>query len=246
LCSGVRGSRLRSVLVIGQVAVSLVLIIVASTLVRNGSLVKTTDIGFDTHALVSIRPTGASAGPNLVARAYDALVSNALTAQVAVTSTNPLIGEIPLSPVRRPQGGMVVPVLMDASPGYSRLAALSPAPRLQPDEARTETKVAGVSAAAARALCQGGSARQEHRFVDAAGVKSPDVMTRDQLVATTDSAERRRRRQAIGVTYRHNDSSCRSARLVATVDPASGALIPFLGARRASGQSPRSRRTYPS
>ena len=54
LASGARGSRLRNALVISQVAVSLVLIIVAATIVRNGSTVRSTDVGFDTHALVSI------------------------------------------------------------------------------------------------------------------------------------------------------------------------------------------------
>jgi putative ABC transport system permease protein len=56
LTSGARGSRLRHVLVISQVTVSLVLIIVAATLVRNGSVLNRTDLGFDTHALASIRP----------------------------------------------------------------------------------------------------------------------------------------------------------------------------------------------
>ena len=58
-------------LVIGQVAVSLVLIVVAATLVRNGSALQSTDIGFDTHAIVSIRQQ--SQGPSLITRAHVAL-----------------------------------------------------------------------------------------------------------------------------------------------------------------------------
>ena len=203
LSSGVRGSRLRSVLVIGQVAVSLVLIIVASTLVRNGFVVKTTDIGFDTHALVSIRPTGASAGPNLVARAYDALVSNALTAQVAVTNTNPLIGEIPLSPVRRPQGGMVVPVsYMYVSPDYFATLQL-PITRgrgFNLNEARTEAKVVVISAAAARALWPGEDPLGKSIRLWMQPEERPDVMTRDQLVATTDIGQKGDDVVVIGVT----------------------------------------------
>ncbi len=75
LSSGVRASRLRNVLVVSQVAVSLVLIIVATTLVRNGSVLKHTDIGFDTHTMVSIRPNGQSTTLNVLQRAYDALAA---------------------------------------------------------------------------------------------------------------------------------------------------------------------------
>ena len=57
LSTGVRGARLRNALVISQVAVSLILIIVAATLVRNGSALEQTEAGFDTRA-PRVRPAG--------------------------------------------------------------------------------------------------------------------------------------------------------------------------------------------
>ena len=53
--SGVGGSRLRSLLVVGQVTVSLVLIVIATTLARNSSALERTDPGFPTASLVSIK-----------------------------------------------------------------------------------------------------------------------------------------------------------------------------------------------
>ena len=61
--SGVSGSRLRSVLVVGQVTVSLLLIVIATTLARNSAALETTDPGFPTASLVSIKPR--SSGPRL-------------------------------------------------------------------------------------------------------------------------------------------------------------------------------------
>ena len=105
LSTGVRGARLRNALVISQVAVSLILIIVAATLVRNGSALEQTEAGFDTERLVSVRPAG-----RLLQSTYQTLATSPHVAQVAVTSRNPLLGELFKSPVRNPQGNGILPV----------------------------------------------------------------------------------------------------------------------------------------
>jgi len=188
LSSGVRGSRLRNALVISQVAVSVVLIIVAATLVRNGSGVRETDVGFDTHTLVSITPRGATAKPEAFTRAYDVLASSSHVAQVAVTSHNPLTGELPISPIRMPRGRTMVPVsYMYVSPEYFSTLQI-PIDRgriFHPDEARTESKVAIVSAAAARALWPDADPLGKTVRVWMPPEERPDVITHDRLIAAT-------------------------------------------------------------
>ena len=188
LRSGVHGSRLRNALVISQVAVSLVLIIVAATLVRNGSAARDTDVGFATHTLVSITPRGALAKPDGFTRAYDALASSPHLAQVAATSHNPLTGELPISPIRMPQGRSMVPVsYMYVSPEYfSTLQIPLDRGRLfAADEARRESKVAIVSAAAARVLWPDADPIGQTVRVWMAPEERPDVVTHDRLVSTT-------------------------------------------------------------
>jgi hypothetical protein len=114
LSSGVRGARLRNALVISQVAVSLILIIVAATLVRNGSALEHTEAGFDTGRLVSVPPAR-----RLLHPAYQALATSPHVEQVVVTSRNPLLGELFKSPARNPQGNGILPVsYMFVSPDY--------------------------------------------------------------------------------------------------------------------------------
>jgi len=188
LLSGARGSRLRSVLVVSQVTVSLVLIIAAATLVRNGSVLKRTDIGFDTHTLASIRPTGSGTTPDIVTRAYETVGASAGAAQVSVTSSNPLTGEVPRSPVRRPQGGQMVAVsYMYVSPDYfsTLQIPIGLGRNFGPDEARTEAKVAVISAAAAQALWPGADPLGRTIRLWMPPEDRPDVMTHDRLVATT-------------------------------------------------------------
>jgi putative ABC transport system permease protein len=188
LTSGARGSRLRNVLVISQVTVSLVLIIAAATLVKNGSVLKRTDVGFDTHTLASIRPTGSGTTPNVVTRAYETVGASAFAAQVSVTSSNPLTGEIPMSPVRRPQGGNMIPVTyMYVSPTYfsTLQIPIGIGRNFAPDEARTEAKVAVISAAAAQALWPGADPLGRTIRLWMPPEDRPDVMTHDRLLSTT-------------------------------------------------------------
>ena len=184
--SGVRASWLRNVLVISQVAVSLVLIIVATTLVRNGSALKATNIGFDTHGIVSIKQQ--SQGENLIPRAYDALASDPRIAQVSVTSHNPLTGEVPKMPLRKPEAGTLVATsYMFVSPEYFSTVQV-PIVRgrgFEPDEARTEARVVIISAAAARALWPGADPLGKAIRVWIVPDERPDVMTRDRLVSSS-------------------------------------------------------------
>ena len=188
LSSGVRGSRLRNALVISQVAVSLVLIIVAATVVRNGSAVRDVDVGFDTKTLVSITPRGATAKADAFTRAYEALASSPHVAQAAATSHNPLTGELPISPIRMPQGRTMVPVsYMYVSPEYFATVQI-PIDRgrtFGPDEARTESKVAIVSTAAARVLWPGADPLGKTVRVWMPPEERPDVITHDRLVSTS-------------------------------------------------------------
>jgi putative ABC transport system permease protein len=188
LSSGLRGARLRNALVISQVAVSLMLIIVAATIVRNGSAVRDIDVGFETHTLVSITPRGATAKPEPFTRTYEALASSPHIAQVSVTSHNPLTGELPLSPIRMPQRRSIVAVsYMYVSPEYFSTVGI-PLDRgrtFGPDEARKESKVAIVSAAAARALWPDTDPLGKTVRVWMAPEERPDVITHDRLVATT-------------------------------------------------------------
>jgi len=188
LIAGARGSRLRSVLVISQVTVSIVLIIAATTLVRNGSILTRTNVGFDTHTLTSIRPTGSGTTPNLLTKAYETLATSAVPAALSVTSNNPLTGEIPMSPVRPPQARKMIPVTyMYVSPTYfSTLQIPIGAGRgFAPDEARTEAKVAVIGAAAAQALWPGADPLGKTIRLWMPPEDRPDVMTRERLTATS-------------------------------------------------------------
>jgi predicted permease len=84
-----RGARMRSVLVGGQVAVSLVLVVVALTLERTGSAIASIDPGYDTAGVLSINVRGESPAA-LVAGLRDVLAADPRVAQVAATGGNPL------------------------------------------------------------------------------------------------------------------------------------------------------------
>lgn len=182
--SGVRGSRLRHGLVISQVAVSLILIIVAATLVRNGVTLRHYETGFETGRLVSIRPGG-----RLLQSAYQTLAANPQVEQVAVTSRNPLIGELFKSPVRNPQGNGIVPIsYMFVSPDYFSVLRI-PITRgrgFEPDEARAEARVAVISAAAAQTLWPGADPLGKTVRVLMAQEGREGVMTRGNLVSNAD------------------------------------------------------------
>jgi predicted permease len=83
-----RGSRLRSTLVIGQVAVSLVLVVAALTLARNGAALGAIDLGFQTQGVISINIRGDEDA--LVRPLAAALEADPRVAELAITGGNPL------------------------------------------------------------------------------------------------------------------------------------------------------------
>ena len=99
---GVQSSTLRRILVTSQVAVSLLLLIVATTLVRNGTAIQATDLGLETAGVISVRPRRDDR--TLVARTQAELAMDPRFAQLAVASRSPLFGETMRIPLRRPSG----------------------------------------------------------------------------------------------------------------------------------------------
>ena len=87
--SGTRSAaRLRSALVVAQVAVSLVLVVTALTLARNFSSLGALDLGYQTRGQYSINVRGEETA--LVGRLADVLSADPRVADVAVTNGNPL------------------------------------------------------------------------------------------------------------------------------------------------------------
>jgi predicted permease len=156
--ASLRGATLRTILVTGQVAVSLVLLIVSATLVRNGMHIRATDIGFETRAVFSVNQR--ARGDKLMERAVTTLAADPGVADVVVTSKNPLFGQFPKTPARAAGSPDVVGAsFMFVSPEYFRMLGI---PILQGrgfrlEEARSEAPVAVISAAAARAFWPGAS-----------------------------------------------------------------------------------------
>ena len=102
LGGAVRGSTLRSFLVASQVTVSLVLLVGAATLMRNGSAIGSTDLGLQTAGIFSIQQD--ARGENLIPQAATLLTNEPRLADVAVTSSNPLLGQLPKLPLRASSG----------------------------------------------------------------------------------------------------------------------------------------------
>ena len=199
LGGGVRTSGLRSFLVIGQVAVSLVLIVAASTLGRNALRLSGTDVGFETRGLISV--TQRSRGGNLIPGAFEALARDPRIGGAAVTSRNPLLGELPKTminpaghsaPPPRREGQpeprdatSVMTSYMFVSPEYFETVGI-PILRgrgFEAAEGRTEAKVGIVSMSAANALWPGADPLGRTIRVWTRDEPSPDVMARADLVS---------------------------------------------------------------
>ena len=152
--AGVRSSTLRRILVTSQVAVSLLLLIVAATLVRNGTAIQATDLGLETAGIISIRPGNNQRA--LVGRTYAELSANPRMGQLAVASRSPLFGEAVKMPLRRPSG-MVVTSYTFVSPEYFALLQIPivHGRGFSADEAAGEAPVTVVSVAGAKALWPG-------------------------------------------------------------------------------------------
>ena len=151
---GVQSSTLRRILVTSQVAVSLLLLIVAATLVRNGTAIQATDLGLETAGIISIRPGNNQRA--LVGRTYAELSADPRMGQLAVASRSPLFGEAVKMPLRRPSG-MVVTSYAFVSPEYFALLQIPivHGRGFSADEAAGEAPVTVVSVAGAKALWPG-------------------------------------------------------------------------------------------
>jgi predicted permease len=153
-----RGSRLRSALVAGQVTVSLVLVIVAVTLGRNGSAIGSTDLGYDTRGVLSINVRGAERAfvPKLAA----VLATDPRVEQFAVTGSNPLfVRERSIAAAAEGAPGASASRYTFVSPEYFsilRIPILS-GRGFRPDEANTAARVAIISTATATTFWPGES-----------------------------------------------------------------------------------------
>lgn len=151
-----RGSRLRSALVTGQVAVSLVLVIVALTLARNGAAVGALDLGYETKGVVSINVRGQEY--DRVRRLSTVLAAEPGLAEVAVTGGNPLfirsraIAAGPSTADSTQRIAAVATRYTFVSPEYFSILRI-PVERgrgFRDDEARSAARVTIVSAATAK------------------------------------------------------------------------------------------------
>ena len=198
--TGASGSRLRSVLVVGQVTVSLLLIVIATTLARNSAALETTDPGFPTSSLVSIKQR--SSGPRLYSQALERLTADPRIAAVAVTSHNPLTGGAPRAPLRSPQTGYLVPTSYAfVSPEYfpTVQVPIVAGRGFSPDEARTEAPVAIVSMVAARTLWPGGNAIGQTVRIRIPADVAPGTIARRDLISAEQVANEGREVQVIGI-----------------------------------------------
>lgn len=188
---GVRGSRLRSVLVAGQVAVSLMLLIGAATFARNNSLAAGTPLGIDTAGVVSVQRR--TVPRSVIAGAVDSLRSDPAIAGVAVASRVPLGGQVFRAPMQAAGSNQMTGIgLLYASPEYFDLLGISISRGRQftGAEAHAEAPVAVVSAAGAAALWPGEEALGRTVRVFVAPEERPDLTMRRSLVSTDDVAER--------------------------------------------------------
>jgi predicted permease len=153
---GLQRSTLRNGLVVCQVAVSLILLILDATLIRNSASVAAADLGFGPQGVTSVQQR--INGPSLVPAAADALRQDGRVETVVVTSSNPLFGMVPKAPMAPGQRQDFAGVgFRYVSPDYFALLRI---PILRgrgftPDEARAEALVAIVSAATAARLWPG-------------------------------------------------------------------------------------------
>ena len=152
-----RGSRLRGALVAGQVAVSLVLVIAALTLARNGAALGAIDLGYQTRGVVSINVRGGH-GARLVRRLAAVLADDPRVAEMAVTGGNPLFVRSRAIAASPAAGVAAIGTRYTfVAPEYFSILHM-PIARgraFRPDEARTSARVAIVSDATARAFWPG-------------------------------------------------------------------------------------------
>ena len=169
---------------------SLVLLIAAATLLRNGAIAGLDGARARQRGVISVNQR--EQGDNLVPRAAALLASESRVAHVAVTSRNPLMGELPKVPLRASEADRVVATsYMFVSPEYFETVRI-PIVRgrgFSADEARSEAKVGIISAAAARSLWPGADPTwQDHHGLGRARGAVRICIRRQDLVSSADVA----------------------------------------------------------
>jgi len=152
----VRTSTLRNLLVTSQVTVSLVILIAAGTLVRNGMKLGDIDPGLQTEGVVSVNEHARE--PTLIPRAAVALAADPRVEAVAVAAVNPLFEQSRQTLVTPADGATAVATRYTfVSPEYFSILRI-PILRgrgFRADEAASEAHVGIMSAATARAFWPG-------------------------------------------------------------------------------------------
>lgn len=154
-----RRSMLRSGLVIAQVAVSLVLVVVAITLVRNGSSLGRMRLGYEAAGVLSVNVRGEEHA--LVRDLATAAARDPHVAEVAVTNGNPLfVMERSVAAAPAEGGSASATRYTFVSPSYFSILQLPIVSGrvFTAHEAATSASVAIVSAATAQAFWPGQSA----------------------------------------------------------------------------------------
>jgi putative ABC transport system permease protein len=154
--AGRQGSRLRQAMVIAQVAVSLVLVIVAVTLARNGLAVGSLDPGYQTADVLSINIRGSEA--DLLRRLAPLLEIDPRVSEVAVTGGNPLfVRSRPIAAAPAGARSAIVTRYTFVSPDYFALlrVPIVGGRGFFADEARSEARVVIVSEATAHRFWPG-------------------------------------------------------------------------------------------
>ena len=156
--NAVRGSRLRGLLVIGQVTVSIVLVVIALTLARNGAAVGAVDLGFDARGVLSVNVREEQ--HNLIRHLAEVLAADPHVADVAVTNGNPLFirsRAVAAAPAADRRMSAIGTRYTFVSPEYFAVLRI-PIARgrgFRADEARSALRVALVSEATAQAFWPG-------------------------------------------------------------------------------------------
>jgi predicted permease len=168
-----RTSKLRNLLVTSQVTVSLVILIAAATLVRNGMYLGDTDLGLETEGVVSINDH--TRGESNIPRAATLLAADPRVEMVAVTNVNPLFEQSRQTLVTPGEGHAALAIRYTfVSPEYFPILHI-PVVRgraFRTDEAASEAAVGIISAATARVMWPdadpiGKTVRIEHATTDA-------------------------------------------------------------------------------
>jgi len=180
----IRNSTMQNLLVTSQVAVSLLLLIVAATLVRNATAIRTTDLGLQTEHVISVRP--GRNDPALIGPTYAALTTDGHFGEPVVASRSPLFGETMKIPIRQ-KGGLVVVSCTFVSPRYFEMLGIQivHGRGFLPGEAAAEAPVTIVSEAGARTLWPG-----EDPIGKAIRVRVEPPETRTRVADTVSSLRR--------------------------------------------------------